>query len=141
MRITVVLGLALAFLALAGGTAWAFSASVNVYITNDNYADRSVDIELGDGTDKVFTVDSGDEYEYSYAATAWLWEAETYDFDVYVSEDFSDGTYCSSSIAVETWWDFGVQIGRCFATEPDPGTCAVATDTYGTTCQISITIN
>lgn len=142
MRISIVTALALLCLTLTAGTAWAYSASVHIYVYNDDNETMDVIIDGSDSAERIFTLDSGDDHEYEASATAWLWDAVTYSYSVYVSaDDGSDSNKCNTSISVVTEWDFGVKIYTCSATAAETTACTIEADTYGTTCQITVTIN
>ena len=142
MHISKIAAFALLCLTLAAGTAWAYSASVHIYVTNDDNMTHSVVITSStDTSDQYVTLDSGDEYEYEDSDTAWFEEWVTYDYDVYVSAGDTSGYKCTTSINVETVWDWGVKVEECVATAAETTACTIEAESYGTTCQITVTIN
>ena len=142
MRTFGMLSCAVAVLMMAAlDPAWAYHAKVKIKVTNDSETTYDIDLER-DGGSSTKVIDGGSYYEWEYSATAYAWDAETYEYDVYVDDyDGDDATHCNTSISVETNWDFGVELDKCTATTPQTTACTVETKKKGTTCKVYLTIN
>ena len=70
MRISIMTALALLCLTLAAGTAWAYSASVHIYITNDDNEAHYVFIEYSSG-DTEEDLDAGEQRLHGESRDLW----------------------------------------------------------------------
>lgn len=124
--------------------AWGVDATVDIAVYNDDYESHEVDVEYshdGDSGDKWKDLDAGDSKEFSFSTAATLITANDSYYTVYVFDEESDESYCETEISVTVTWWFGADVTACDYTDPQTTACTVDTDTYGSTCKATITIN